>query len=180
MRGKADFNPTVIPALYLILIAALARGGRKKAHYNWLFFVLVACISAYTVLFTASDDAGADRPLATVVTTILFSASDAILLCNRQRELRKIGQNKHTSKMSLLEGLKWSTNLVSTPRGIGWTHEPTDHSAPKFDCSRASFIASQLMWLVFYILLQDVSSILIRTNPCFSKGGPLFSESGWK
>jgi hypothetical protein len=181
MRGKADLNPKIIPVLYFILIAAWAQGGRTNAHYNWLFFVLVAAISIYTVLFTASDDAVADCPLGTTATSLVFVASDTILLRNRQPELRKVGQKKPTVEMSLIERLKWSITFGLTPRGLGWTHEPTSHIAPKpkADCSRGRFIASQFAWLVFYILLADVSSILIRANPCFSKGGPLFSEYGW-
>ncbi|KAF5326978.1 hypothetical protein D9619_004814 [Psilocybe cf. subviscida] len=108
------------------------------------------------------------RLVGATATSLIFGASDTILLRNRQPELRKIGQNKHTSKMSLCERLKRSIHFALTPRGVGWTHEATDHILHKFDCSRATFIGSQLMLLVFYILLADVSSILIRANPCFS------------
>ncbi len=108
-----------------------------------------------------------------------FSASDFILLRKYQPELRKIGQRKPASEMSLLARLWWAGSLDIAIRGVGWTHEPTNHIPPRPKGTRAQFIASQFLWIGVYFIQFDILSILIRANPCFGTGGPSFSAFGW-
>jgi len=110
---------------------------------------------------------------------LILTASDYILLRNRQPELRKIGQKKGTSEMTFKERLIWAASLLATPRGIGWAHEPTDQIPPRPTASRGKFIASQFLWIIFYFILRDIALIPIRENPCFKIGGPSLAAFGW-
>jgi len=81
--------------------------------------------------------------------------------------------------MTFTERLAWASSLLATPRGIGWAHEPTAHLSPKPTASRGKFIASQLLWIIFYHILLDIAHTHGLQNPCYWTGGPPFSAFGW-
>jgi len=179
MRGKYDLNRNLFSLCYLILLIALVHGGRPNARCNWIFFIPIFTLYTYSVFFCASDNAVADFSLVTTLMGLIPTASDYILLRNRQPELKKISQKKATTEMTFTECLTWAASLLATPRGIGWTHEPTAHIPPRPAASRGKFIASQFLWVIFYYILLDIACIHIRENPCYSKGGPSFAAFGW-
>ncbi|KAF5328771.1 hypothetical protein D9619_011601 [Psilocybe cf. subviscida] len=179
MRGKTDTNAGLVPLLNLLLIVAWAQGGRDYARVNWLFFLPIASLCVYIIFFTATSDITSDYASALNVAQLFFVASATILLRHHQPELRQIGQNKVTAEMSFYERLKWAVSLLLTPRGVGWSFEPTDHLPPKPNSSRLRFIFTQLKWIAFYALMFDVVSMFIRANPCFGTGGPSLAAFGW-
>ena len=158
----------------LILLIALAHGGRPGARYNWTFFIPIFIICIYFTFFFESDFSHIF-----VFVCLILTASDFILLRNRQPELRKIGQQKTSFAMTFAERLVWAASLIATPRGIGWAHEPIDHIPQRPTSSRIKFIASQMLWIVFYFTLFNVTAIFIRENPCFRVGGPSLAAFGW-
>jgi len=177
---KPDRNPIISGLCQLILLLALVHGGRPNARYNWVFFIPISILCIYSVFFCAPGNTANDLSVIMVLLNLILTASDYILLRNRQPELRKIGQKKATSEMTFKERLMWSASLLTTPRGIGWAHEPTDQIPPRPTASRRKFIASQFLWIIFYfILCQDVALIPIRENPCFKIGGPSLAAFGW-
>ena len=149
---KPDRNPIISS---LILLLALVHGGRPNARYNWVFFIPIAirvlCICS--VFFCAPGNTSNDHATIVALLNLILTASNYILLRNRQPELRKIGQKKATSEMTYKERLMWSASLLATPRGIGWAHEPTDQIPPRPTASRGKFIASQFLWIIFYFIL---------------------------
>ncbi|KIM45592.1 hypothetical protein M413DRAFT_24764 [Hebeloma cylindrosporum] len=114
-----------------------------------------------------------------IPTLFILTTTDYILLRHHQPELRKIGQKKSTSDMTTIEQVAWAASLLATPRGIGWTHEPTAHLPAQPTASRRKFIAFQFLWIIFYGILFDITLIHIQGNPCFSKGGPSLAAFGW-
>ena len=179
MRGKHDPKPALQGLIYLILILGLANhNGNPAQRSQWLFFIPIASICIYMIFFCASSDPVADLFAASPIASLFFNSVDYILLRKYQHELRPLEQ-KPLSKMSLKDRLWWAANITVNPRGIGWTHEPTQHLPPRPSSTPRKFILSQLMWMVFYILQFDIASILMRTNPYFATGGPSFTASSW-
>ncbi len=176
---KHALNPNLFGLVHPLLFTALALGSKTKSRVTELFFIPIAFICVHMVFFSASESRTSDYILALNVIGIFFTASDYILLQRYQPELRKIGQRKPTSEMSLPARLWRAASLVVAPRGVGWAHEPTNHIAPRPNGTRAQFIASQFMWIAAYFIQFDIFSILVRANPCFGTGGPSFSAFGW-
>jgi len=180
MRGKRDLNSSFDSLSALILLIALVHGGSpNSARSNWIFFIPIFILFIYSAFFCASDNATSDFMSIQSFATVILTASDYILLRNHQPELRKIGQKKTTSQMTFTERLMWATSLLTSLRGIGWAHEPTDHIRPRPTSSRVKFIASQLLWIALYFILYDVVRILVRENPCYRTGGPSLAAFGW-
>jgi hypothetical protein len=91
--------------------------------------------------------------------TILM-ASDFILLTNVQQELRMVDQQEPISDFGISARLVWGLKLLASGRGAGWTHEPTSVLPPHPTLTRLQFMASRLGWLVAYVLIYDVVTIL--------------------
>jgi len=179
MRGKHDVNPIFLGLCPLILLFALVDGGRANARCNWILFIPIFILYIYSVFFCASDRPTSDYMLIMSFMLLIPTASDYILLRPHQRELRKIGQKKSTSEMTFTERLAWALSLLATPRGIGWAHEPTAHLPPRPTASRGKFIASQLLWIIFYTILLDIALTHGLQNPCYWTEGPSFTAFGW-
>ena len=176
---KYALDPNLYGVVHVLLITALALGSKTTSRFTELFFIPIALLCVHMVFFSASESRTSDYILSLNVLGTLFSASDFIILRRYQPELRKIGQQKPTSEMSLPQRLWWAGTLVVAPRGVGWMHEPTNHIAPRPNGTRAQFIASQFLWIGAYFIQFDILSILVRANPCFGTGGPSFSAFGW-
>ncbi|KIM46646.1 hypothetical protein M413DRAFT_440250 [Hebeloma cylindrosporum] len=177
--GKPDRNPVFNGLCQLLLLLALIHGGRPNARYNWVFFIPISTLCIYSVFFCAPGSTSGDYAAITSLLNLILTASDYILLRNRQPELRKIGQKKATSEMTVKERLMWALSLLATPRGIGWAHEPTTQMDPRPTASRKNFIASQFLWTIFYFVLWDLALVPIRENPSFKLGGPSLAAFGW-
>ena len=161
-----DLIPVLFPLIYVFLIAGIAA---KPSSYRWMFFPPIAFIATY-MLF---------RVNAEPVTVLLFSASDYLLLTDVQRELRLIGQKKSISDAPLSDRLRWAVKLVTTPRGIGWAHEPTAALPPRpTGLTRGQFIVSRAGRLVLCLLLFDVGQMIAKNNPSFHKTAPPIAEQG--
>ena len=179
MRGKHDPKPALQGLIYLILILGLANhNDRPSQRSQWLFFIPIASICIYMIFFCASSDPVADLFDAFPIAALFFHSLNYILLRKYQHELRPLGQ-KPLSKMPLKDRLWWAASLTVNPRGIGWTHEPTQYLPPRPSSTPRKFILSQLTWMGVYILIFDIASILLRTNPYFATGGPSFTASSW-
>ncbi|KIM38973.1 hypothetical protein M413DRAFT_447332 [Hebeloma cylindrosporum] len=179
VRGKHDLNRNLFGLCQLILFIALVHGGGPNARFNWIFFIPIFIIYIYSVFFCASDSAPSDFSIVTSFMGLIPTASDYILLRDRQPELQQIGQKKPTSEMTFTERLTWAASLLATSRGIGWKHEPTAHIPPRPTTSRGEFIASQFLWLIFYYILLDIALSHVQENPCFRIGGPSLAAFGW-
>jgi hypothetical protein len=176
---KPDRNPLIGGLCQLILLLALVHGGRPTARYNWIFFIPIFILCIYLLFFCRPGNPMSAAVVLGTHVNLILTASDYILLRNRQPELRKIGQKKATSEMTFKERLMWAASLLATPRGIGWAHEPIDQIPPRPTASRRKFIASKFLWIIFYYILWDVAMIPVRGNPCFKIGGPSLAAFGW-
>jgi len=161
-----DLVPILFALLYVILIAGIAA---KPSPYRWMFFPPIASI-ATLLLFRSHIEIG---------TTLLLVASDFLLLTDVQRELRLIGQKKSISDAPLSDRLTWAVKLTTALRGIGWEHEPTGSLPPRpTSMTRGQFIVSRVKRLVLYLVLFDVTHIMIRNNPSSLKTARPVAEQG--
>ncbi|KAF5328775.1 hypothetical protein D9619_011605 [Psilocybe cf. subviscida] len=180
MPDKAEIHPAVLPLGYALLITARAYGCGKDARFNWIFFVLIASLSIYHILFTTHDPK-TGTTFGGTLCSLIFTASEHILLRNRQPETRQLGQTKPTSSMSFWERIKMSTSLIMSPRHIGFSTQVTSphiRSTPP-NVTRVQFITSGLKWMGFYYLLHDITCLLCHAFPMYGEGGLSFSECGW-
>ena len=160
-------------AAQCILLGALVV---KPSPYRWIFFPFTAGLNLYCYFLNPTDDKYTNEALRCAVTSSIAAASDYILLTDVQRELRRVGQRDSISNAGLKARLQWACQLFTGARGVGWTHEPTKVLPPHPKLTRFQFIASRLGLVATCLLINDVSSILIRANPFFAKDAPPFAE----
>ena len=165
MQGKHDLHPSYFGLCQLILLFALIHGGKPNARGNWIFFIPIFTLYVYSVFFCASASRASDYTLIASQLQLIPTASDYILLRNRQFELRQIGQKKSTSEMTFTERFTWALSLLATTRGIGWAHEPTTHMPARPTASRAKFIASQFLWIIFTTSFLTSSAFIFKKIP---------------
>ncbi len=140
----------------LFLVALTVR----SPHARKFFFPPIVVISIY-LLFS---------PLKTglpFIADYLFTcghlsnviiASDYLILTDVQATLRLKGQTVSISTLPFHSRLNWAIELVGSPRGIGWTHEPSKvlpkpRRAYERNDSLTKFTIDQVTRLSFYIFL---------------------------
>ena len=176
VESKPVLSPLVGPLLDALCILSYTV---KPSSHRWIFFALIASIAIYCVLFTrislgneAWEMGQANYPMIR-----LFDASTNILLTEPQRELRYVGRKDlEVSKASFSSRFHWGVRLWASPRGVGFTHEPTAHlpSRPKKRTHRG-FILSQFRSITVYLILFDLTGIMNRANPYWTKDAPVVS-----
>jgi len=139
----------------------------RPSPYRWLLWVLIATINGYCYFSPLSKD-----PIRQPAATSLCIASDYILLTDVQRELRQIGQREPISNFGIWIRFRWAVQLMCSPRGIGWTHEPKSVIPPYPKLTRVEFLRSRFISLVMALVGSAIASILISTHPGFSKHAP--------
>ena len=119
---------------------------------------------------------------ATFLIQNIFSASHYLLLTDVQRELRLVGQRESITSSSFWARVKWGLHLLSSGRGVGWTHEPRSVLPPHPTLSRVHFVVSRLAWLIAYLFINDVAIILTKHNPLYARDAPPFATQplGWR
>jgi hypothetical protein len=159
---------TCYVAAQCLLLCALTV---KPSRCRWSFFPLIAGLNLYCYFLTPrpTDDHFTNMGLRTSAIGCIAVASDYILLTDVQRKLFLVGQREPISNTGFKARLMWALQLLMSPRCVGWTHEPTSSLPPHPKLTRAQFLASRLGWLVGFLLLNDISSILIRANPYFAR-----------
>jgi len=160
--------------LFSLSVPFLITGiAAKPSPYRWMFFLPIAslCISIYHSKLL-SDTLTANLAL------YLLTASDYLLFTDVQRELRPAGQLEEKSiwEAPFWSRVKWSINLLATPRGIGWTHQPKNGIPPRPTSDRRRFILTSLGRVLFNIALIDLTKITITHNPSFRRTAQPFSE----
>ncbi|KAF8639114.1 hypothetical protein AX17_001729 [Amanita inopinata Kibby_2008] len=164
----------------LYFLALFVKSSRSRP----LIFLPIGGIVVYLMLSTNNGDSSPLRgcTIASVTLPILFSASDYVLLTDVQEELRFKGQEVPPDRMAWRSRLSWAFQLFSSPRGIGWEHEPSHalRALPRTLCSsRWTFVKSHLIQLAVYAVLLDAVRVHNRWNPCYAKGGPSIATFGW-
>ncbi|KAJ3782999.1 membrane bound O-acyl transferase family-domain-containing protein [Lentinula aff. detonsa] len=163
--------------MHLQILAALSKcistAGMvvRPLPHRWVFFLPVVAINSYCYFSKVSDDSIRSN---VIIETLI--ASDYILLTDIQRELRQIGQRESIMNAGIWDRLKWTLQLLCSPRGIGWTHEQTSIIPPHAHLSRLDFLRNRLIALVMAIIGNDIAFILTSIDPGFSRDAVTYYE----
>ena len=163
-----EFVKILSTAPRILLLLALAV---RPSPYRWTLLPPIALFTWYCYFHLTPNDANLESLLAN-----FFVAIDFILLTDVQRELRQVGQKEPIWKFGLWERLQWAVQLLFSPRGIGWDHEPKNVLPPHPNLTRRQFLSSRLLRLVAAVLINDVTTHCTRLDPFFAKDAPPFSQ----
>lgn len=175
---RKPFSPALMSCITPLLVASLVV---KPTPYRALFAIPLLGIAYYLLYYTTTGDAVTDLAIGDPITALAATAIDFIILSEPQTQLFKRGQQTPSVAFpSLWEKIKWALDLLTSHRGIGWTHEPTDRLplAPFANekPSRWKFIGYQLLTIASCFLMWDISAIYTRGNPVFTIAGPPLSS----
>jgi hypothetical protein len=163
--------------LSLVLLALIVKPFSGRA----VIFLPIFALTAYVLLSTTGTFAG-DYGLGLSWLTLFWFASDYILLTDVQRTLRRLppAPKEPIEKASLCARTRWAVALFTTPRGVGWAHQPpTLPAAPLAGTPRLAFIARRLCTALLLFLLHDAANLHQLWNPMFRAHGPGWRADGW-
>lgn len=161
-----DPNPVLLILLYILTIFGAAA---KPSPYRWIYFLLVAAPGSYLLFHFPIE----------LISGIILTASDYLVLTDVQRELRLLSQHKNISDEPMWERLKWATKLICSARGMGWAHEPTAVLPPSpKHANRTQFVISRVLWILYCALLFDIGQVLVSHNHSFKITAPPMAEQG--
>lgn len=176
---KSPLNP-YDPAspLYLLVLLFLALTFGRTLPLRLASFALIASIAVYLLFRTTSGKPVDDYLNACNIATFFFMASDFLVLTDPQKELRRLGQGEPIQSKPLLDRTKWAARLLSTPRGLGWTHEAPGTRSEKPQRTRLAFVATQLSQAGLFFIILDVGTF---TNPMYHSGpnAPSVASQRW-
>ncbi|KAJ7757460.1 membrane bound O-acyl transferase family-domain-containing protein [Mycena metata] len=170
------FNPSLWGVFFALSLLPLIV---KPSPYRRLFFLPIIPLTVYALLCTTGTFRE-DYFVGLAWLTFCCFASDYILITEVQRELRQ-PDSVPIENVSLLRRLRWALDLFTSPRGVGWAHEPTTvlppHPPP--GTGRARFVAHRL-WKAFqYWVVLDLCNLHMFMNNMFRVDGPDWTAVGW-
>ena len=153
----------------------------KPSPYRRLFIVPIILVVTFFFQSALHDHSFLEYTCSCFIVTLLFAASDYILLTDVQRELFVKGQKEPAFRLSLFERVKWATPLLINPRCIGWSHEPTYALPPRQPPSvtRRKFISQELGRLARDVVLFEVLTTYRVKTDYFSIHGRSMAADGF-
>jgi hypothetical protein len=180
MEERKPFSESGALLSLLIPITIVVSLVIQPTQYRPILFLLVLGIAYYLLFWTTTGDPVTDVFIASAITPYVATAFDFIILTEPQTQLFRIGQKAPSASFpSIWQKVKWALDLLSSPRGVGWSHEPSSKLPPApftANTSRLKFIANQLYTVAVYYLLWDVCAIYAQNSPALLMGGPPLSE----
>jgi hypothetical protein len=175
MHQKTEFKPSLFLLAWGITLLSLVV---RPSPYRGFLFIPILSICLHLAFYTTSGDIPSNHGVTCALFSLIFSSLDLTVLTDVQNELRLVGQKTSISTASLSDRFWWALRLLSSLRGIGWTHEPTTHILPHPTTSRVRFLWDQLLRTAKYIIIFDVVKVISLSNPYFLKGGPSLTDAG--
>jgi hypothetical protein len=140
----------------LFLLALTVRSHQTRGF----FFPPIAVINVYLLFSPVKTGLPfiADYLFTCGLISNVIIASDYLLLTDVQATFRLKGQTVSISTLPFSSRLSWAIDLVGSPRGIGWTHEPSKVLPPprrayERNDNLTKFTIDQVARLSFYIFL---------------------------
>ncbi|KAF9010835.1 membrane bound O-acyl transferase family-domain-containing protein [Cyathus striatus] len=175
---------------YIRLIVDLLRIASlviRPSPYRSLLFIPILILSLWDIIGLAPETLEENIRLAIGIGCFagirIFMASECILIHDVQHDLhRKKDTSRSISNATLNERLKWGLDLFFSPRGVGWTHEPTSRlrwMPPRVISSKSRFIFHQLLRISVFSFLVELYKLYTMQNPCLQRNGPSFHSVPW-
>lgn len=153
----------------LVLFLLISSLTMKPSRVRWAIWPLIASLGYILFFSNPAGDPGTDAPLRSIFLTLLFIASDYIVLTDVQNELHRLGQREHISTSPFGARLHWALCLFVNTRGVGWAHEPKGVFSPHPRLTRARFIVFQIFKLALCVGLLDVVNAIVVSTSIFTK-----------
>lgn len=174
MGGSLSFIPHVL--LSILLLTSIVM---KPSRYRWLMWLSIASLAPSIFFGQPTNDPSVNAIIRHMFTNYVFVAFDFIVLTDVQNELRQSGQSEPISTASFWARLHWALRLLFSARGVGWSHEPKGALPPPPRITRGRFIASQVLWLAFYVLLIDATHCFGAHTSVFAKHSIPTTSQPW-
>jgi len=145
--------------------------SRSRVLRAFLFLPVLG-MSMYMIVFTTTGKGSKDHVAWSLITTALFQGSD-MLFINDVAELRLVGQKTPTNDLSFLQRFKWALRLLTSPRAIGWAHEPRHvfPPHPPENQQRWDFLKRQSLSALIYFVIMDSIHTWTLLSPPFQRNG---------
>ncbi|KAG7095218.1 hypothetical protein E1B28_005993 [Marasmius oreades] len=156
----------------------------KRSLSRQLSFLLQVC-TAYPIFCSnlTTGNSVIDYTLGSFVFSFLLNAFAWSFLTDVPVPKRtSINPNTTESETRTYElSLEQAARLVISPRGIGWSHEPTLALPPRPNAlvSRSHFILRQLGMALMNLLILDLVYACMWNVPCFHIGGPTIGDASY-
>ncbi|CAK5284958.1 unnamed protein product [Mycena citricolor] len=184
--SRPPFQPALLwPAFHGTVLLALTL---RPSPFRRLLFLPISALTVYVARSTTGTFLG-DYTIGCAWWGYFWQASDYILVAEPQRELVKLEQRKQDSPppppietQSVFERLRWALSLWLSPRGVGWSHEPTSvlAPAPARGTSRLRFLlGTQLPRGLALLIIHDAANLYTRANALFRAAGGPWESRGW-
>ncbi|PBK71704.1 hypothetical protein ARMSODRAFT_954525 [Armillaria solidipes] len=160
---------SLLPIILLISVTI------RPTPYRRLLFLPIFVIAYYLVYHTTTGDIISNLSIGASIPPVVASALDYILLTEPQTKLFQTGQTiPQAAFPDLKSRLKWSLSLLTSQRGIGWTHEPRNLPASPYTAStsRWRFVVDRLAQSAVLFILWDAAATYTRYRPSFYISGP--------
>ncbi|ESK94325.1 hypothetical protein Moror_8190 [Moniliophthora roreri MCA 2997] len=164
---------------YWIAIAANPSPFRK------LCLIPLGFIFYKTIFDMSLGNPVADYVLGSFFFAFLLNAFTWAMMADTPCETRLLQPKKDTKELagssSLCSRLKSSFRLICSPRGVGWSHEPTT-ALPQFppqSTEWAPFVAHHVVLMIKKLLILDAVSTYLWHVPAFHVGGPSVADSAF-
>jgi hypothetical protein len=177
-------EPQPLTRVYLstfIFVLSLLGCAHRPSPHRWAFFVPIAPLTLYLILFTRTADISSDYPVNLTLALNMFVMSDFIVLTDIQNILRKKNQGVAISGAPLRRRVRWAFDLMTAYRGVGWEHEPTAYLPIPSQPIRSysAFFAQQLYNLGELVLCYVICETALQVHPSFAQAGPPFRAEAW-
>jgi len=180
-NGRPPSYPSLHFPLYLFFyVLAFASCAVRPSIYRKLLLILYGVLGLFYIYNVRSADTVQNQSRAGIVATNFFVLLDFLVLTDAQKVLRRKGQSGSISDKNFWERFKWSFSLVTSLRGVGWSHEPTD-VLPKYRTiprTRLQFVFQSIATLLWDLALYIVADVVMQLDPGFLKDGPPFTHPG--
>ncbi len=168
------FTVKVVTAVSCLLTSVVV----KPSFPRWILFMGI--LPTVTLIKPTTGSVLGDYFLACAVVATILTASDFIFLSQPQREFHWVRQREASiENASLGARVRWGVRLLSSLRGVGWSHEPDIfHPDVPLGTSRLSFVAKKVPATLLWALKVDLSALYIMHCPTVMEGVP-FAARPW-
>ena len=150
------------PLSFSILFLALS----SRIDWRWPFFILHLTVVVFLVGWAESGNPLLDVLRGGCLAFSVFQASETLLLCDARKVFKLKGQKEAFDDLPLYRRVIWTIQYLISPRGVGWTHEPTSRLPPRSKHTRLfTFILEQFKWFCWYHFLYQLTRIPIYWRP---------------
>ena len=179
-RGRPPSYPSLhVPIPIFLSLLSYVFCALRPSPYRKLLFIPYTALALFYVFHIRTSNLVNNFSQAGAVAQNVFTLFDLLVLTDVQRVLSRKGKTPKESPIhekGFWERLKWSFSLVTSIRGVGWSHEPTAilPKPTRVARTRPEFLFQSALTLVQSLGLYILADIAMMLDPAFQRIGPSF------